>query len=698
MNHLMKTPFHGRTETVGLLILLTALSSVSVQAQTLPDLPFTSASTGADGALTFRPHFTPGRANERLVFDSVRQQLVMFGGEYAPGNGMQLDDTWVLGEGGWTKKIPANSPPRRTEFAMAFDQARGETILFGGVEWGKTDYGDTWAWDGTNWVQRAASSGIGNRLTTMVYDKARQNIVLFGGVHNGYQTDTWIWNGTSWIAQNPANNPPGRRFFAMAYDEAREVVVLFGGWTGGTNNLNDTWTWNGTNWTMQIPSISPSARSRHALAYDAARERVVLFGGWAGSNQPLDDTWVWDGTNWMQVFPNRSPEPRGQHDMAYDPTRNRVVLVGGTPLDRSYLYDTWLWDGTNWTDDSGARFDMRSRPNGIWNFTTIDVPAGATVRFRNNSGNSPVRWLATSNVTITGNLDLSGSLAFESDEYALPAPGGPSGFAGGVGGVPFNLAASYSGTPGQGPGGGLPGTASAQAGSDGRYSSASYGNPYIQPLIGGSGGGGGGSDATRYGGNGGGGGGAILISSSRDIVVSGGIYANGGGGGNQNFGGASQAGKGSGGAIRLQADRITVDGDVQANTDGRIRLEAFYLTVNRATQPMHVPAAPTVTREFDTSTNLLLITSVAGQNVIQPPGGELLNPDVIFSEAGPIDVTVQGTNIPDGSLARLRVTTSGGVLTPSAIPLTNGLATFTVTVPAGHGTLQAFADFTLTSP
>jgi hypothetical protein len=83
---------------------------------------------------------------------------------------------------------------------------------------------------------------------------------------------------------------------------------------------------------------------------------------------------------------------------------------------------------------------------------------------------------------------------------------------------------------------------------------------------------------------------------------------------------------------------------------------------------------------------------------MRPPCGDLQNSDVIFSEPGSISVTVRGTNIPDGSLARLRVTASGGVLTPSAIPLTNGLATFSVTVPRGHGTIQAFADFTLTSP
>jgi hypothetical protein len=120
--------------------------------------------------------------------------------------------------------------------------------------------------------------------------------------------------------------------------------------------------------------------------------------------------------------------------------------------------------------------------------------------------------------------------------------------------------------------------------------------------------------------------------------------------------------------------------------------------LNRPTQPAHVPAAPILTREFDTGTNLLLITSVAGQNVVQPPRGDLLNPDVIFSDPGDITVTVRGTNVPNGSVVRLRLTTATGIITPPNTALTNGIATFTLTVPRGHGTIQAFADFMLTGP
>ena len=62
-----------------------------------------------------------------------------------------------------------------------------------------------------------------------------------------------------------------------------------------------------------------------------------------------------------------------------------------------------------------------------------------------------------------------------------------------------------------------------------------------------------------------------------------------------------------------------------------------------------------------------------------------------------IAIAVQGQNLPDRTLVRLRVTTSGSVLSPASAALTNNTATFTLRVSKGHGTIQAFADLTLTS-
>jgi len=216
-------------------------------------------------------------------------------------------------------------------------------------------------------------------------------------------------------------------------------------------------------------------------------------------------------------------------------------------------------------------------------------------------------------------------------------------------------------------------------------------------MVGGSGGGGSAANGVSLGNHGGGGGGALMIASSRDITVNGTIHANGGSG----FNGS---GAGSGGAIRLRADRITLgtNGRLEASNDGRIRLESYERVIQGTILPLtasntaisgpvpDVPGGPAA----------LLIASVAGQNVVQPSTGDLLNPDVTFTALGDITVTVQGQNIPDGTPVKLRVTMVGNVINKPAggeanVLLSGGTATFTLTVPRGRGTLQAFAEFTV---
>ncbi len=45
--------------------------------------------------------------------------------------------------------------------------------------------------------------------------------------------DTWIWNGSDWIQQHPAISPPARDFASMAYDAATGQLILFGGGGSG---------------------------------------------------------------------------------------------------------------------------------------------------------------------------------------------------------------------------------------------------------------------------------------------------------------------------------------------------------------------------------------------------------------------------------------------------------------------------------
>lgn len=228
---------------------------------------------------------------------------------------------------------------------------------------------------------------------------------------------------------------------------------------------------------------------------------------------------------------------------------------------------------------SGSTRTLDVPPDGIFHCTTINISGGATLRFRRNALNTPVYLLATGDVTISGNLDVSGARG----SISAPGQAGPGGFDGGAPG-----SVGLPSGDGQGPGGGKAGinsggeTAAGGAGYATQTNQgpvdqrgAIYGSPLLVPIIGGSGGGGA-SGTTGWGG--GGGGGALLIASDTRIHLTGTLYARGGQGSS-----SAVINSGSGGAIRAVAPRITGggvadvrgDGGGTGRGDGRIRVDAL---------------------------------------------------------------------------------------------------------------------------
>jgi hypothetical protein len=118
-----------------------------------------------------------------MAYDSVRGEVVMFGGSWGDCTaGQNLADTWVWDGSDWEERHPATEPPQRCELAMAFDAARGQTVLFGGLNWPDT-LNDTWTWDGSNWTRQHPSSSPPARASlTMAYDSLRNQVVVFGGI------------------------------------------------------------------------------------------------------------------------------------------------------------------------------------------------------------------------------------------------------------------------------------------------------------------------------------------------------------------------------------------------------------------------------------------------------------------------------------------------------------------------------------
>ncbi len=371
--------------------------------------------------------------------------------------------------------------------------------------------------------------------------------------------------------------------------------------------------------------------------------------------------------------------------------------------------------------------------SGVFNFTTVTIPAGVTITFTRSSTNKPLTILASGDVLIAGTINIDGKPGNANGGGGL---GGPGAFTGGTGGYGFDQ--SFSGVAGDGPGGGGGGTGSATlttpgggggggfgtagSGSGGPVINAGAGGPKfgavtILPLIGGSGGGGGGAVNNGRGGAGGGGGGAMLIASSGTITHNGTIFSRGGQGNSGNAGGAG----GSGGAVRLIANTINGTGTINVTGGGAggasngfngggggqgyVRFEAFdYSNFSGTTTPTNIislafphpitpPNAPT-----------LRIASVGGVNAPASPLGALQGvPDIIVpsSQPNPVTVALEGSNLPVGTAVQVILTPSKGNRTTVQ---SSGLAgsesastaSASVTLPGGISVISALAVIDLT--
>lgn len=287
--------------------------------------------------------------------------------------------------------------------------------------------------------------------------------------------------------------------------------------------------------------------------------------------------------------------------------------------------------------------EVQLPPDGILHYTTINVPAGKTLRIRPNIENTPAYLLAQGAVTIGGRVTVSANgYTFCGDQSREPQPG-PGGFWGG---------------PIGGPGFGPPGS-----------NSTWVGPLSLVPLMGGGSGGGGSSgDAPARGGPGGG---AIAIASSTSIEVAQGGQIDADGAGVFFF--SACINRGSGGAIRLVSNQLQVRGSLSAcgGACGVIRLEGppGATTFTGDSLPVAVlseinPVVVPVDRPS------LSIVSVGGAAVPGAAGQRFDAADIVIPAqlADPIEIVVSATKIPPGTQVRVAFgTTNGGSVSPGVL-------------------------------
>lgn len=301
----------------------------------------------------------PSREAHSAIYDSARQQLVVFGGLLQSYAYFWKNDTWILpldSPSEWSEVATTGPrPSERARHSAIHDPIRNRMIVFGGMDeyWNGVErveryFDDVWALslDGVPTWSRLAPTGLGPAVRaghSAIYDPVRDRMVIVGGYRreptgtgSGIYSrivyeDTWTLSLTgegSWQQLPIPTLPPYTGVFAAAgYDPVRDRIVL-------VNVAPEVWTLplaSSSGW-IQTPVAGGRAGGRTArwvFGYDAAVDRMLFATDQlALSALSLDgDTLRWTA---HQIY--GPPQYRYEHydaGIVYDPVRRRMIFALG---------------------------------------------------------------------------------------------------------------------------------------------------------------------------------------------------------------------------------------------------------------------------------------------------------------------------------------------------------------------------------
>lgn len=348
--------------------LVVACGSTSPAASTSSGTPSApgSASPAASSSLSASacasPAVTPPAAEPQLVraataYDKQSRQVILLG----VTNGANVSQTWGwTAASGWKQLSPAHSPPGRTWGNMAYDDATGTIVLFGGqsatpVNGALNPLDDTWTWNGSDWTQQTPPTSPPATVNmALVFDPSANAVLGVRDDDNAQQSQTWKWDGSAWTQLSGAPQYP-KMGAGIAYAPAVGVTLVFGTVFFtiqiGPGTDPKTWTYASGGWTSSAgTAATPPARDFPGMASDPSGG-VLMFGGGGGNFSVFADTWTWNGTWTKQAA--AGPSQRSMALIAYDSTCKLDVLYGGefqsgqNSMTRDY--DTWIWNGQAWT-------------------------------------------------------------------------------------------------------------------------------------------------------------------------------------------------------------------------------------------------------------------------------------------------------------------------------------------------------------
>lgn len=282
-----------------------------------------------------------GVLGHAMTYDPARGETLLFGGAEF---GFDRNDTYRYRDGRWLRVSTTNTPTPRS--LMVFESApeHDAVWLFGGL----SAFGDLWKYSGGHW-QRVNASGQPSTCLFPVgtWDSTRKRLVIVCNDSSVHE-----WDGASWTSfPNVDRKPPVLQWRSFEFDPKLGRSVLYGGFTA--NYSRETWTWNGSSWT-KVDGKHPGFRALAMMFFDPVSQRTILYGGIGREKEEgklirFGDTWAFDGRDWVQLTNVNSPAARYGALIGTDLESRLVHMIGGKNEDEEFIDEHYTWNGSRWT-------------------------------------------------------------------------------------------------------------------------------------------------------------------------------------------------------------------------------------------------------------------------------------------------------------------------------------------------------------
>ncbi len=377
------------------------------------------------------------RPGTDLVYDASRGVCVLYGGYAAvsPTQMAQTDETWEWDGVEWTRRFPVHTPGPRAQHELVYDSLRNKVLLFGGFTTAAPlGNADVWEYDGNDWTLLTTSPGgpptFSQQQGDAAFDAVRGKMILLGEYPSGLSPNrTWEFDPGTLVWQKTFEGAGGVYWYdsPIVYDPAQNAVygTSYAWW-----NLSypHTWRYTGTGWEDILNSAMPS-RQDGSLAFDTFRQRTMLFAccrhtGAYGLYH--NDTYAFDGTSWQLHLPEFQPvladrlQPAG---MAFDSKRNAMVVVGNSFNTSVGLnpMDTWEYRYLDRIVFDRQPQDQPLMVGGSAQFKVFAVGAG-TLSYQWRKGSTPLANGPTPGGSViagatTNTLTISGLTAADAGAY-----------------------------------------------------------------------------------------------------------------------------------------------------------------------------------------------------------------------------------------------------------------------------------------